>query len=190
MGALAESIRRVTIEKLGKEGWQRNVKTVEQMWEGIRQAIEGWDLSYPQQVRLYQDGLPHCGREVEIVTDLANAGSRNHQLLLYLMKKGATLMGTESPELLLEEYGLIQQVLAASDLEEAARIEERQKTMSQTLLERRDQYIAERINDTLCAGETGILFLGMLHSLEGRLAPDIKLSYPIHLPLWLGRAKP
>lgn len=69
-------------------------------------------LPYPR-VRLYQDGLPVCGREVEITTDLARAGSRNHQLLLRVMERDATLMGTESAELLVRDYRLIKQMLEA-----------------------------------------------------------------------------
>lgn len=181
MGALGGAIRRLSIEKLGSQEWERNVRAIDQLWTSIREAIEEWDLPYPR-VHLYQDGLPNCGREVQIVTDLAKAGSPNHQLLLYLMEKGATLIGTESPDLLLEEYQLIQQVLDARDLGEAEEVEARRESFSRSLLERRDRYIAERINETLCEGETGVLFLGMLHSLEGQLATDIRVSYPILRP--------
>jgi len=51
------------------------------------------------------------------------------------------------------------------------------------LLKRRDQYIARRINDTLLAGETGLIFLGMLHSVRSWLDKDIRIVYPIHQPL-------
>ena len=182
MGAMAGSVRRVTVQKLGRQAWKRNVDVIRRMWEEIRQTVEGWDLPW-ESVRLYQDGLPQCGREEEIVTELAGAGSPNHQLLLSLMKKGATLMGTESPDLLMEEYRLVQQILAAKDPQEAARIEARHKARSRSLLAKRDQYIAGRINESLRAGETGLLFLGMLHSVEPRLAKDIRVTYPIHRPL-------
>jgi hypothetical protein len=181
MGALARSVRRVTIQKLGRQAWKRNVDVIGGMWEEIRRTVEGWELAW-ENVRLYQDGLPRCGREAEIVADLAGAGSPNHQLLLSLMKKGATLMGTESPDLLLEEYRLVQQVLAAKDPEEAARIEARHEARSRSLLAQRDQYIAGRINESLRAGETGLLFLGMLHSLDSLLAKDIRVSYPMRRP--------
>jgi hypothetical protein len=54
--------------------------------------------------------------------------------------------------------------------------------LSEALLQRRDQFIAQRINDTLKDGETGILFLGMLHSLERDLQPDVKVIYPLQRP--------
>src|SRR3989304_4468529 len=181
MGALAEAIRRLAIEKLGHQEWERSIRAIDRLWTIIRETIEKLDLPYPR-VRLYQDGLPHCGREVQIVSDLAKAGSPNHQLLLFLMGKGATLMGTESPELLLEEYQLVQQVLSAQDLGEAERVQARQESPSPSLLERRDRYISERINETLREGETGILFLGMFHSLDEKIARDIQVHYPILHP--------
>lgn len=181
MGALARSVRRVTVQKLGRRAWKRNVDVIEQMWAEICRTVEGWKLPW-ENVRLYQDGLPRCEREAEIVTELAGAGSPNHRLLLSLMKRGATLVGTESPDLLLEEYRLVQQILAAKDPEEAARVEARHEARSRSLLAQRDQYIAGRINESLRAGETGLLFLGMLHSLDSRLAKDIRVTYPMCRP--------
>jgi len=49
------------------------------------------------------------------------------------------------------------------------------------LLAQRDRYIANRIDSTLVAGESGILFLGMLHSLSTLLAKDIRLVFPVEL---------
>ena len=91
-------------------------------------------------------------------------------------------MGTESADLLLEEYQLVQQVLSAQGLGEVERVQARQESLSHSLLARRDRYISERINETLREGETGILFLGMLHSLEEKIAKDIQVHYPILRP--------
>ncbi len=51
------------------------------------------------------------------------------------------------------------------------------------LLERRDQFIAKQIDQTLAPGETGLIFLGMLHNLQGRLPADVAL-------LFLSQARP
>jgi hypothetical protein len=51
-----------------------------------------------------------------------------------------------------------------------------------TLIERRDRYVADRINRTLGAGETGILFMGMLHEVTRSLEPDIQVAYPLGGP--------
>ena len=82
MGALAHSVHRMTVRTLGRRAWSRNVEVVGQLWADIRATVQGWKLSWTR-VRLYQDGLPVCGREADIVRDLAKAGSPNHQLLLW-----------------------------------------------------------------------------------------------------------
>ena len=182
MGTLAHSVQRVTVRTLGRRAWSRNVDVVDQLWADIRTTVQGWKMSWTR-VRIYQDGLPVCACEADIVRDLAKAGSPNHQLLLWLTKKGATLMGTESPELVVEEYRLVQLTLEAKRTpEQAAKLAAQHEAQSRSLLVRRDEYIAKRINESLRAGETGLLFLGMLHSVEHRLAKDILVTYPMHRP--------
>jgi Na+/phosphate symporter len=133
--------------------------------------------------------LPVCSREIEIVTELAKAGSRNHQILLRLLEKGATIMGTESSELLVEEYELVKQILATGDTSSIVRMANNQKALSESVLRRRDQCIADRINKTLRAGETGIIFLGLLHALGRWLDKDIQVIYPVGTP-FPGRLNP
>lgn len=189
MGALSHAIKEMTIQKLGQQGWERNVHLIDEIWTRIEEATDTWSLPY-EKVRLYQDGLPVCGREVEIVTELAKAGNRNHRLLLRLMDRGATVMGTESGELLVQEYKMVQQILNAGNSRRALHLEARYKALSQALLKQRDRAIAERINHTLRPGETGLLFLGMLHSLAEWLAKDIKVAHPIYPPLPVRERQP
>lgn len=179
MGALGESVRMATFRKVGATGWKRKLNLIDKIWTTIELAIDDLDLPY-KTVRLYQDGLPVCGREAQIVTELAQKGSRNHQILFRLMEKGATIMGTESLELLMEEYELAKQTIAASETPKLVGMKTRQKALSDSLLKRRDRFIADRINSTLDRGETGILFLGMLHCLENRLDNDIRVAYPVN----------
>ena len=181
MGALRGAIKEMTIRKLGRAGWERNVHVIDEIWTRIEEAIDSWALPW-ERVRLYQDGLPVCGREMEILTDLAKAGSRNHRLLLRLRERGAILMGTESADLLVREYKLVKELVGEEGSAKSARLEARYQTQSRALLKQRDQAIAERINTTLRRGETGLLFLGMLHSLEGWLDPDIHLTHPLFPP--------
>ena len=177
MGAFKESVARATLEKAGRTGLARKTAAIDQIWTEIEAAIDALALSFDR-VRLYQDGLPVCGREVEIVTELAQAGSRNHQLLVRLMAQGAVLMGTESGDLLVQEYQLAKQSLTIRP-PRAAGVAAARRALSEALLQRRDQFMAQRLNDTLKDGETGILFLGMLHSLERYLQPDVKVIYPL-----------
>jgi hypothetical protein len=180
MGALNEPIQRLKVKQFGKTIWERNLELVNQFWTEIEQATEHLALPY-ERLRLYQDGLPVCGREAEIVTDLAQAGSRNHQLLLKLKQRGAVLMGTESAELLVEEYQLAKQILAEEMSRGPARQAAQGKTLQDSLLQRRDQFIGRRINQTLLTSETGLLFVGMLHSVEPWLDKDIQVLHPVAL---------
>jgi hypothetical protein len=118
MGALGEAFKRAVINQLGERKWQLKADLVEQVWTAIEQALAGLNLRY-ELVRIYQDGLPVCGHELRIVNELARAGSRNHRLLLRMHQRGATLMGTESAELLVEEYQLAKQLLANSKAPQA-----------------------------------------------------------------------
>jgi hypothetical protein len=90
-------------------------------------------------------------------------------------------MGTESSELLVEEYELIKGLLASGEPVGTKSIGARQKGLSDSLLKRRDMYIAHRIDETLRANETGILFIGMLHRLTQWLAKDVRVTYPLNL---------
>jgi hypothetical protein len=178
MGTLGASIRGKKLSTLGRQGLTHNAAVVEKMWEEIERVVARLPPTQGT-VRLYQDGLPVCGHEREIVSELAGAGSRNHRLLLELEARGATLMGTESPELLVEEYQLATTAFAPGT---AVRTNLRQQKLRDTLLEKRDRFVADRINKTLSAGESGILFLGLLHEAAKYLDPDIDVVYPLGLP--------
>jgi hypothetical protein len=177
MGQLGGSLERAKILAFGREKVTRGAIMVDMVWEEIERTIE--TLPFPSgKVRLYQDGLPVCGMEDKIVSELAEAGSRNHKLLLRLQARGASIMGTESAELLVEEY---KQVVGGLNPHKAEGRMRGSEAGGHTLLMRRDRYIASRINQSLCPGETGILFLGMLHAVERYLDPDIRVVHPVHL---------
>ena len=178
MGSLGASIRGKKVSTLGRQGPAHQAAVVDKMWEKIEGVAAGLPLAQGT-VRVYQDGLPVCGHEREIVSELAGAGSRNHRLLLALAERGAALMGTESPELLVEEYQLASAAFASGA---SLKREVRQRELRDSLLEKRDRYIAQRINSTLGAGESGILFLGMLHQAAKYLDSGIDVVYPLGLP--------
>jgi hypothetical protein len=185
MGALGGSVQQVMVQKLGVKAWRHKMRAIDLLWAEIEQVVGTMPLRY-EKVRLYQDGLPICGREVEIVRELAEKGSRNHRLLLSLMEKGATLMGTESPDMLIREYELVKQSTAARSRGAQRSPETAGRDSDVILLQRRNQFIAHRINTTLKPGETGILFIGMLHTLENLLDQDIQVICPIPQPTQSG----
>jgi hypothetical protein len=154
---------------------QQHQAAIEQFWAITATTIEGLELDYTH-LKLYQDGLPVCGKEKEIVAEVALAGSQNYTLLQSLLSKGAILMGTESPDLLLKEHALMSQLLQSGE-QQLSTLE-----TEQLLLSQRDDYIAQRINETLHEGEMAILFLGFMHNIEDKLSTDIVLIQPLGKP--------
>jgi hypothetical protein len=108
---------------------------------------------------------------LEIVRDIAQQGSKNHQLLVELAERGAAIMGTEDAQLLVEEYLRLRDGLQKNS-KTADRL-----SPAEDLLRRRDLYIANRIRETLSEGETGILFIGLLHKVDEKLSQDMEVTY-------------
>jgi len=189
MGGLQEPIQRLKVRKVGKQAWERSNDLVEGFWKQIEETIDGLRLPY-ERVRLYQDGLPVCGHELEIVADMGKVGSRNYLLLLKLKEKGATLMGTESAALLVEEYQLAKAVLGRQRAEGSRRGKSKVQALEDSLLKRRDQFIGRRISSTLQPGETGVIFLGLLHAIEPWLDQDIGVLRPLRQQLHRGGPRP
>jgi hypothetical protein len=139
---------------------------IDEIWTQVRELVLELDFDYAR-LRLYQDSLPICGFEHSIVSDLASQGSANFRLLAELMSRGAELVGTESPQLLLRELEWVRNPQLAT--------EERLRELTAE----RDRFIAHRIDSTLAEGEEGLVFLGMLHDLAPYLPETIALRYPL-----------
>lgn len=172
------SLSKLASDLKSNEQEKKYLEAVKHFWEIVATTIESLELDYSN-LKLYQDGLPVCGKEKEIVAEVAESGSENHRLLQILNRKGAVLMGTESPELLVKEHELMMQMLKSVDSTETS------LSAAQTLLNQRDEYIAQRIDETLQDNEMGILFLGLMHTIETRLAKDIFVIQPLGKPSFI-----
>ena len=170
LGSLAESVRTHYLTHFGPAVWQQRERAIAELWKEIRGAIDALHLDY-RQIRIYQDGLPVCGKEEQIVHELAGAGSLNHQLVLELMGKGAVLVGTEDPQLLIREYQLHRR-----RMDGAAQPAGPLPSGAADLLAARDLFIARRIAATLQDGESGLLFLGAAHQIDARLLEGIDVE--------------
>lgn len=177
LGPLQDRVRQAYIEKGGEQAWKASREAVAEFWNAIEHAMDRLALDCAS-LRLYQDGLPVCGQEVKIVHDLAQQGGANYRILLKLTRRGAKIEGTEDPDLLRKEYELMMTDFSASagtggtaqtDKAESAAV-------FRDLLDRRDRFIARRIDKTLQAGETGILFLGALHHATQMLPDTIQVT--------------
>lgn len=173
MGSQAEALEREHVRRHGRGEWARTRRLVDEVWEGLRTRLLAMNLDYGR-VRIYQDGLPLCGREPDIVREVAQGGSRNYALILELLERGAVVEGTESPGLLREEYERIRSAIPAGQAREEDAGE------GERLLRQRDGFIGRRINETLKEGEVGILFIGLMHRVDRYLPPDVEIQYLIH----------
>lgn len=176
LGSFSNPIRKASVREHGLAKTEQHQAAIRDLWSAIHQLVyrllEGLALPY-QRLRLYQDGLPDSGHQAEIVREVASQGSQNHQLLLELMQKGAQLMGTESPGLLIREYELLRSSEGARMKSDPTGVN---ADAGRQLLAERDRYIAQRINDTLRPDEVGLLFLGLAHSIEPLLQQDIQVK--------------
>ena len=176
MGSMYGILKAEYIKRYGKKKWEEHNKIIEDFWQGIRNKVFDLNLDYPN-TRLYQDGLPVCGKEMAIIEELVKMGSRNYQILMELIQLGAKLEGTEDPKLLLEEYAYLKNASADLDKPEVKR---RYQRLAKSILQKRDSYIAQRIDKTLREGETGLLFIGIAHRVNEKLSEDIETDYLIY----------
>lgn len=184
LGALGQAAAEHTAGVIEAGLIEQRRDSIEAMWAVIRSKVLAMPLNWPT-VRIYQDGLPICGHEHAIVRDLAAAGSHNHGLLAELLERGAMLMGTEEPPLLIREYKRVQRLIAlaqqpAPDSREILAI----RREGEELLVQRDASIAGRIRSTLAEGEQGVLFIGLLHRVDELIADEVHIQHLIrNLPL-------
>jgi len=157
---------------------------IDHFWQAIFDGLRRSDFDFPN-LYVYQDGLPttgdpHQGIELRIVEDLASKGSQNHRIIQWLLQQNAALVGTESVDLLMEEYELARRfVTKGLHVHDA---DDDRVSLSNSIRERRDQFIATRIHQTLSPDRHGLIFLGLLHRLEAVLPDDIRVDYPFGRP--------
>lgn len=175
MGSLGKGLTQVAISKLGREKWESNQRLIEKFWDELEKEIFQLNLD-PEHIRVYQDGLP-CEGEIgiKVIRNTAELGSKNYQIIEKMVAKGAKIVATENPELLIEERNLLLDMLKASSTVEKEEAKKRYIAKKDFLLEQRDIYIASRINKTLEKEETGILFIGAEHNVIPKLAGDIEI---------------
>ncbi len=168
LGSIAELVAKRGISGLGWELWEKHKMTVEGFWDVVSDYFDAMDV---RGVKIYQDGMvaeAEVGRQ--IVEDTAKAGSKNYQLILRLLERGAVLVKTEDFRLVKKEYDRLQAIARAASIPQKLLAFAKYKLVKTILLNRRDAFIARRIEQTLEAGETAILFIGAFHRLKKKLS--------------------
>ncbi len=163
LGSEGQQNRADFVARHGDLLWAEREAKIEHYWLNVRDAVLGLPIGLDQ-VKVYQDSLPDGPGADRLVDDMAGHGnSPNHRVLQLLKTRGASIIGTESLSLLMEEYQAIKDGRASPDLLRRS-------------LEARDRYIANRIGETLAEGEIGILFIGAAHDVARFCDPSIKVA--------------
>jgi hypothetical protein len=174
MGSIASALDDKGTTKLTPELWQRHKEIVAVFWDSIGRFLDSLNVNG---FKVYQDGLIADGAEgLRIVRESISQGSKNYQIVGRLLERGSVLLKTEDLSLVKQEYSYITKMTRSRSLKEREVAALRYKLTRGKLLKQRDEFIAERINETLTEGETGILFIGAYHDVIKRLAPDIKVG--------------
>jgi len=174
LGSLAKEVAKRGVANLGQELWDRHRRTVEGFWDVISDYFNSIDV---KGMKIYQDGMvaeEEVGRK--IAEDTAKAGSKNYQLILKLLEQGAVLVKTEEFQLVKKEYERLHAIARAQSVAQKIIAFMKYKLVKTTLLNKRDRFIAERIDRTLKAGETAILFIGAFHNIKARLSKTIQIK--------------
>jgi len=161
------------IRNLGEEIWAKHRKTVEGFWDAISDYFDSVDV---KGVKIYQDGMvaeDEVGKK--IVEDTAKAGSKNYQLVLKLLERGAVLVRTEDFKLVKQEYDRLHAITQAKSITRKITAFIKYKLVKTTLLKKRDAFIAKRIDQTLKPGGKAILFIGAFHNIKKRLPKSIRI---------------
>jgi hypothetical protein len=174
LGSIAEHITQRGITDLGQELWEKHRRTVEGFWNVVSDYFDSVEVNG---VKIYQDGMvadDEVGRK--IVEDTAKAGSKNYQLILKLLKRGAVLVKTEDFKLVKKEYDKLRAITQAKSITQKIIAFIKYKLAKAILLNKRDVFIAERIDQTLKTGEKAILFIGAFHNIKKRLSQSIQIK--------------
>ncbi|NQS88989.1 hypothetical protein HQ584_04285 [Patescibacteria group bacterium] len=171
LGSVASVINKRSSQVCGKEHWNKHKKTVSGFWDSIATFFD--HLNTPD-LKIYQDGLMVNGKlGKRIIEEGAGKGSKNHQIILKLMEKGAKIMKTEDIHLLKKEYDSLIRLSQTKSPIERILAYIGYKLRKNPLMEKRNKFITQRINETLKDGEVGALFIGVYHNVLPRISKNI-----------------
>jgi hypothetical protein len=174
LGSIANEVTKRGIRDLGQELWEKHRMTVDGFWNVISDYFDSIDV---KSMKIFQDGMvadDEIGKK--IAEDTAKAGSKNYQLILKLLDRGAFLVKTEDFKLVKKEYDKLLDITQAKSITRKIIAFMKYRLIKVMLLNRRDNFIAKRIEHTLKADEKAILFIGAFHNIKKRLPKDIQIK--------------
>lgn len=174
LGGLAKDVANRGVAGLGEAMWQEHLKTVQGFWNVLIQYFESFDAA---NVKIYQDGMMADGDTGRMIAEEnAKAGSKNYELVLTMIKRGAILIKTEDISLVKAELANIISITREKSIIRKLFSYLRFILVKNRLLGKRDKFIAQRIAETLKDGEKGIIFIGAFHRIINLLPGDIQVK--------------
>jgi len=164
--------------------FEEKAREIEGFWELARKEVIK-EIKDFKGVRIYQDGFP-VGERSKILKFFGyvlkdNPKSPNYLLVKELLARGAILEGTEDMKLVKEQFEIYLEIAQAKTRKEQARTL-MSSARSEELTQKRDEFIAKRINETLPDNGRGLLLVGGEHRVIqelDKLEEAGKLTSPI-----------
>jgi len=173
MGSLGKELNKKCASEFGEDVWQKHIDTVNGFWEAIEYYFDTIDI-YIKGTKIYQDGMFVDGEiATKIIEESIKSGSKNYEIVLNLINRGAILIKTEDFKMVKDEYDGLQSIIKSKSNIKKLFLLLKYKILKPQLLNKRDKFIAGRIAETLGPYETGILFIGAYHNITKRLPKDI-----------------
>lgn len=174
MGSLASALDQSTAALCGEERWERHKAMASHFWQMVSDYLETLDA---KNLKVYQDGFVSDGDlGKKIIEEGVRRGSKNYEIILNLLNRGAEIVSTEDMALLQEEYGYISRIMKAKTPSQRRLAYKEYESRKSQLTMERDSFIARAINETLEDGEVGLLFIGAYHDVVPHLAKDIAVE--------------
>jgi hypothetical protein len=174
LGSIGEEVARRGVREYGEALWKSYEETVLSFWDAVADYFDSIEAAG---LRIYQDGMVAQGElGLTIVNEAVKTGSRNYQIIAELIRKGAILEKTEDLALVKEERDWILRITQAKNRAQKFDAALKYKHAKNTLLEKRDKFIATQINGSLLQGERGVLFIGAYHNVRKWLHKDVHVE--------------
>jgi len=173
LGSISKQVDSRGRTMAGEINWNKHKNTVLGFWSVVADSLSSLNV---KNFKLYQDGMVADGEMGQkIIEEGKKKGSKNLEIISKLIDRGAHLVKTEDFSLVKKEYDSIKKIAGNKNLWMKLLSFLIYKFYKKRLLEKRDRYIAWRIDETLKKGETGILFLGAEHEIISKLPSDIEV---------------
>lgn len=174
LGSIAKEVDKRGIAGFGEEFWKKHRETISGFWDSIVKYFANLEV---KDFKIYQDGMVTDGEVGQkIVEEGIKAGSKNYEIVADLLERGAILVQTEDFKLVKEERDRLVAITQAKSTAQKIIAFIRYKLLKNRLLNKRDKYIAKRIDETLHEDQTGIIFIGAYHNIIPELPEDIQVK--------------